>query len=356
MNNEPSNFDQPATLNKRVFIGASALIILLVLYTSIFPKQAASQFNQLQSSIITNAGWFYIVVVAGILLLVSFLGFSRYGDIKLGRDHTLPDYSNSAWFSMLFSAGMGIGLMFFGVAEPVMHFMAPPVGEGGTVEAAQEAMKITFFHWGLHAWSIYAIVVLILAFFAYRHNLPLTLRSALYPFIGDKIYGPIGDLVDIFAILGTVFGIATSLGLGVLQINGGLNYLFQIEISVGVQIVLIIGITALATVSVLSGLDRGIKPLSQTNLLLAAGLMLLILVLGPTVLLFQAFVQNTGSYLSDIVNKTFNLYAYDPKEWIGGCLGLRLWGCLLPAFPKAEPFGNLFRAFYWCRLGLPWPG
>src|SRR5690606_14300319 len=153
-----------------------------------------------------------------------FLAVSRYGDIKLGPDHSQPDFRDVTWFAMLFSAGMGIGLMFFGVAEPVMHFVSPPVGDPETVAAARNAMNITFFHWGLHAWSIYAIVGLTLAFFSYRHGLPLTLRSSLYPLIGERIYGPIGHAVDIFAIIGTVFGIATSLGLGVAQINSGLNH------------------------------------------------------------------------------------------------------------------------------------
>lgn len=168
----------------------------------------------IQAWILGNASWFYILTVAIILLAVIFVAVSRYGNIKLGPDHSEPDYRDITWFAMLFSTGMGIGLMFFGVAEPVMHFIDPPVGEGGTALAAREAMKITFFHWGLHAWAIYASVALVLAFFCFRHGLPLTLRSALYPLIGERIYGPIGHAVDIFAIIGTVFGVATSLGLG----------------------------------------------------------------------------------------------------------------------------------------------
>ncbi len=156
-----------------------------------------------------------------------------------------------------FSAGMGIGLMFFGVAEPVMHYLSPPVGTPETVAAAKEAMRLTFFHWGLHAWAIYAIVALILAFFSYRHGLPLTLRSALYPIIGDRIYGPIGHAVDIFAVIGTVFGVATSLGYGVLQVNAGLNHLFGVPINETVQVILIVVITGLATISVVSGLGQG---------------------------------------------------------------------------------------------------
>ena len=171
-------------------------------------------------------------------------------------------------------------------------------------------MKLTFFHWGLHAWAIYAMVALILAFFGYRHHLPLTLRSALYPIIGERIYGVIGDNIDIFAILGTIFGVATALGYGVLQVNSGLNYLFGVEVSIKVQALLIIAIMILTTVSIAAGLDRGIRRLSEANLMLALMLLVMVVLLGPTVLLLQMLIQNTGGYLSDIVGKTFNLYAY----------------------------------------------
>jgi choline/glycine/proline betaine transport protein len=251
----------------------------------------------------------------------------------------VPDYRNSSWFAMLFSAGMGIGLMFFGVAEPVMHFTSPPVGEGGTVAAAREAMKITFFHWGLHAWAIYAMVALILAYFSFRNGLPQTLRSALYPLIGERIYGPIGHAVDVFAILGTVFGVATSLGYGVLQINSGFHHLFGLPVNTTVQVILITATCALATLSVASGLDKGIRILSEINLGLAVVLMVFVLLLGPTVFLLQAYVQNTGAYLSDIVNKTFNLYAYEPTDWIGGWT-LLYWGWWL----SWSPFVGLFIA------------
>ncbi len=327
------------TINPPVFYGSAALITALVLFASIFPVTAQDFFGQLQSWILENVSWFYILAVAIILLSTIFLAASRYGDIKLGPDHSEPDYKNITWFAMLFSAGMGIGLMFFGVAEPVMHFIAPPGGDPNTVEAAREAMKLTFFHWGLHAWAVYAIVALILAFFSYRHGLPLTLRSALYPLIGERIYGPIGHAVDIFAIIGTVFGIATSLGYGVLQINSGFNYLFDLPISTNIQVVLIIGITALATLSVATGLDKGIRRLSELNLLLAVILLTLVLVLGPTALLLKSFVQNTGGYLSDIVNKTFNLYAYDPTDWLGGWT-LLYWGWWM----SWSPFVGMFIA------------
>lgn len=327
------------TINPPVFFGSAILIVLLLGYTVLYPQDASGRFTRLQSGIMDNASWFYVMAVALIFLCVTFLGLSRYGDIKLGPDHAQPSYSFASWFAMLFSVGMGIGLMFFGVAEPVMHFQSPPLGEPGTVEAAKEAMKLTFFHWGLHAWAIYAMVALILAFFGYRHHLPLTLRSALYPIIGERIYGVIGDNIDIFAILGTIFGVATALGYGVLQVNSGLNYLFGVEVSIKVQAMLIIAIMILTTVSIAAGLDRGIRRLSEANLLLALMLLIMVVLLGPTVLLLQMLIQNTGGYLSDIVGKTFNLYAYEPTDWLGGWT-LFYWAWWL----SWSPFVGLFIA------------
>jgi choline/glycine/proline betaine transport protein len=333
------NKDVPGKLNSAVFYPASALVFSLLLFTLVFPSSSAEFFSYLQSAIVENGSWFYVFVVAIILVFTLYLGLSRFSNIKLGPDHSTPDYSYVSWLSMLFAAGMGIGLMFYGVAEPLMHYLSPPTAETGTVTAAKEAMKTTFFHWGLHAWAIYTIVALILAYFSYRHNLPLTLRSALYPLIGDKIYGWRGNIVDIFAVTGTLFGVATSLGLGVLQISAGLNYLFGVDPSTTVQVLLIIGITSIAIVSVVSGLDKGIKILSEFNMVLAVGLLILVLVLGPTVFLLKALMQNTGAYLSDIVRNTFNLFAYEKTDWIGGWT-IFYWGWWL----AWAPFVGLFIA------------
>ena len=255
--------------------------------------------------------------VAGFFMGGIYLAFSRLAHLRLGADDSEPEYSYGSWFAMLFSAGMGIGLMFFGVSEPMTHFLEPPVGEGGTIDAARNAMQVTFFHWGLHAWAIYIIIGLALAYFSFRHDLPLTLRSALYPVIGDKIYGKWGNAVDIFAILGTMFGVATSLGIGVMQVNAGLNYLFGLPVSIMVQVALIAAITCAATVSVVAGLDAGIRRLSELNLVLALLLMVFVLVAGPTVMLLSSLIQNIGMYLSGLVDMTFRIYAYEPNEWIG---------------------------------------
>jgi choline/glycine/proline betaine transport protein len=308
-----------------VFILSAVLTLSFVLFAAIFTGPAATLFSAIQVWIVASAGWFYVLAVAGFMIFVVAVALSSHGRVKLGPDHSEPDYSYTSWFAMLFSAGMGIGLMFFGVAEPVMHYVSPPVGEPLTVEAAREAMRITFFHWGMHAWAIYAVVALSLAYFAFRHDLPLTIRSSLYPLIGDRIYGPIGHAVDIFAVLGTIFGVATSLGFGVIQINSGLEYLFGVPNNLLVQVVLITVITAIATLSVGLGLDAGIRRISVLNMVLAGGLLAFVLVAGPTVYLLQTLVQNTGNYLTNLMHMTFNLYAYEPNEWIGGWT-LFYWG------------------------------
>ena len=328
-----------APVDKPVFFSAAILLWVILGAAAIAPDFANDLFASIQRGIVTNASWYYVLVVAVILISAVFIAVTRYGDIKLGPDHAEPDYSLVSWFAMLFAAGMGIGLMFFGVAEPVMHFLDPPNGEGSTVPAAREAMKLTFFHWGLHAWATYAIVAVILAYFGYRHNLPLTLRSALYPLFGERIYGPLGTAVDVFAILSTTFGVATSLGFGVEQINSGLNFLFGVPKNIGVQVFLIVLTTALATVSVMLGLDAGIKRLSEINIALAVVLLLSVLALGPTVYLLQMFMQNTGAYMADIVGKTFNLYAYQPTEWLGGWT-IFYWGWWI----SWAPFVGLFIA------------
>ena len=307
-----------SNISPPVFYGSAGLILAFVIWGAAAPSSAEVVFGAVQGWIVETFGWFYMLAVAVFVVFAIGLALSSHGRVRLGPDDSVPEYSYTAWFAMLFSAGMGIGLMFFGVAEPIMHYDSPPIGAPETVDAARQAMTITFFHWGIHAWSIYAVVALALAYFCYRHGLPLTIRSALYPLIGERIRGRIGDVVDILAVLGTMFGVATSLGLGVLQVNSGLSYLFGIEEGIGVQMVLIAVITALATLSVALGLDAGIRRLSEINLILAIVLVVFVLAAGPTLYLLQTLVQNTGTYLSNVVNMTFNLYAYQPNGWIGG--------------------------------------
>lgn len=316
MPSKPSS--QFANVNPNVFLSTVIIIAIFLAIVIIAPSSFELLTQQLKQWITDSFSWFYVLSVAVFLILLIYIACSASGKIKLGPDHSQPEYSNGSWFAMLFTAGMGIGLMFFGVAEPVMHYVSPPSGDPESVESAQQALRITFFHWGLHAWAIYAVVGLALAYFAYRHNLPLKTRSALYPIIGKKIYGPIGDGIDTFATIGTVFGVATSLGFGVTQINSGLHYLFGIEQSSQVQVGLIVFVSILASMSVFLGLDKGVKRLSELNLILALVLLAFVFIAGPSIYLLQTTIQNAGSYFSNLFSMTFNLYAYQPNGWIGG--------------------------------------
>jgi len=326
-------------VNPPVFYISAGLILMFALVSGLFPSRAGSVFDTLQAGIVRDFGWFYILAVAIFLIFVLFLMISRYGDVKLGPDDSEPEYSYLSWFAMLFSAGMGIGLLFFGVAEPIQHYALPPTGEGRTIESAREAMVLTFFHWGVHAWAIYIVVGLALAYFAFRRGLPLTLRSGLFPLIGNRIHGPIGHAIDIFAVLGTMFGVATSLGFGVLQVNAGFAHLFGIPVSAPVQLILIAAITGLATLSAATGLDKGVKRLSELNIILAIGLLIFVLIAGSTVFLLQAFVQNVGTYLSAVVQRTFRMYAYEPNDWLGQWT-LFYWGWWI----SWSPFVGMFIA------------
>ncbi|MDH2247964.1 BCCT family transporter [Pseudomonas sp. GD03855] len=323
-----------------VFIPAVVVTLLLVIGTISNPELAGEVFSSTLAFITTNFGWFYMLSVAFFLVFIVGIAMTPWGNIKLGPDHAEPQYSFPAWFAMLFSAGYGIALLFFGVAEPVLHYASPPAGAGETVDAAKQAMQIAFFHWGFHIWAIYGLTGLVLAYFSFRHGLPLSMRSALYPIIGERIYGPIGHVVDVFAILGTLFGIATTLGLSVTQINAGINYLWpSIPISINVQIIAIAIITGLAICSVVAGLDKGVKNLSLLNMILAIGLMLFVFLVGPSIFILETFLQNTGSYLNNIIERTFNLQAYSRSDWIGN------WTLFIFGWTIAwSPFVGLFIA------------
>ena len=330
-----------STILLPVFIPAAVIMLLLVIGTAINPEAAGALFSDVLAFTTETFGWFYMLAVALFLMFIIVLAFSSYGSIKLGPDHAEAEYKFLEWFAMLFSAGYGIALLFFGVAEPVMHFASPPLSEPQTIAAAKEAMQIAYFHWGFHIWAIYGVVGLSLAYFAFRHGLPLSIRSTLYPIIGDRIYGPIGHTVDVFAILGTMFGIATSLGLSVSQINAGLNYLLPdiVPVNTTVQVIAIALVTAAALVSVLAGMDKGVKRLSILNMVLATALMLFVFIVGPTIFILNAFMENTGSYLGNIVERTFSLQAYENSDWIGS------WTLFIFAWTIAwAPFVGLFIA------------
>jgi len=304
-------------LNPVVFFGSSILIVVFALWTMFFTENAEGLINTLLGWVSDTFGWYYFLTVVAYLVFVIFIAASRFGDIRLGPDHSKPEFNLVSWASMLFAAGIGIDLLFFCISEPVSQFLNPPQGEGGTVEAARHAMELTFLHWGISGWGIYTLVGMSLAYFSYRHKLPLTIRSALYPVFGERIYGPIGHAVDIAAVLGTVFGIATSLGIGVIQLNYGLSAMFGLPESTWIQALLVTMIVVFATLSAISGVERGIRRLSEFNMLLATALMIFVLFAGPTLFLLNAFVLNLGDYVSNFISLSFNTYAHDqPEDWL----------------------------------------
>lgn len=303
--------------NPPVFITSAAVILAFVAFGVLFTETTGSAASAVLGFITTYFGWFYIISVSFFLVFAVSLLFTRYGKVRLGPDDSRPEFSTLAWFAMLFTAGMGIGLVYFGVAEPVAHFTSPPVGEGGTDAAARAAMNLTFFHWLLHPWAVYIVFGLSIGYFSFRRGLPLRPSSAFYPLIGDRIYGWIGNVVDILAVFGTLFGLATSLGLGAQQVNSGLNTLFGIPNSVFVQILLIALITGVAAASVVLGIDKGIRNLSLINMWLAAGLMLFVLVVGPTLFILNSLATDFGYYLQNIIGTSFNMYTGSQagSEW-----------------------------------------
>ncbi len=305
-------------VSKPVFITSALLIVGFIIFGAFFTETAGTLFSFLQKFITDKFGWMFIVLMNVALIFCIYLAASRYGDIRLGNQTEEPQYSLFSWIGMLFSAGIGIGLVYWGTAEPLYHFMAPPLGEGQTVEAAKQAMSISFLHWGLHAWAIYTIVALSLAYFHFRRGLPLSIRSTLYPILGKRIYGRWGHTVDILAVFGTMFGVVTSLGLGVMQINSGLENLFGIPNSLTVQFIIIAFVTALACGSLMLGLDKGIKRLSDINMGFTGVLLAFMVILGPTLFIFDSFVENIGNYLVALVPLSTWGESYSNTDWQSG--------------------------------------
>ena len=302
-------------VNGPVFFTSAIIVIIIITLTLMFKEGAEHIFTTTQEFVANKAGWFFILSINIFLIFMIYLAFSKFGHLRIGGQNAKTEFKTISWFAMLFSAGMGIGLLFWSISEPVYHFLSPPMAEGGTAEAAKEAMKFTFLHWGFHAWAVYALVGLSLAYFTYSRGLPLTIRSIFYPFLGDKIYGKIGDAIDIFAVLATLFGLATSLGMGVQQIAAGLNHLFAIDSGVQTQILLIAGITLIATVSVVLGVDKGVRVLSEWNMIIAVLFLVIVVFLGPTIFIFESFVENTGSYLSGFIEAATWTESFTGGNW-----------------------------------------
>lgn len=302
-------------VNRPVFITSALLIVGFIVFGSLFGELAGEVFSQLQSFITHRFRWLFIILMNVTVVFSLYIALSRYGDIRLGHQTEHPEYSLLSWFGMLFSAGIGIGLLYWGTAEPLYHFMSPPMGQAETIEAAKQAMSISFLHWGIHAWALYCVVALSLAYFHYRRGLPLSIRSVLYPLIGQKIYGKWGHVVDTLAVFGTMFGVVTSLGLGAMQINAGFSNVFGIPNNVPVQLCLIAIITAMATLSVMMGLDKGIKRLSDINIVLTGLLLGFMLLFGPTQFIIDSFIENIGNYASQLIPLGFWSEAYSNTDW-----------------------------------------
>ena len=298
-----------------VFWPAVVVIVAFIAITLIVGEPMEKVFTAIQTNISDYGGWFFVLSVNFFLVFVLYIAFSKYGRIRLGGERAKPEFSKGAWFAMLFSAGMGIGILFWSVGEPMFHFIGPSRGEGGTVEAARLAMETTFLHWGMHPWGIYALVGMALAFFTFNRKLPLTISSIFYPLLGKKIYGPWGKAINVLAVVATLFGLATSLGLGVKQVSAGLAHLFGLEDTVKTQVILIILITLAATGSVIAGLSSGVKRLSELNMILGTIFLGFMLIVGPSLFIFDSFVQNLGGYIQNFFELATWTETYQQSSW-----------------------------------------
>lgn len=298
----------------------SLIIVLVVSLGGILLPEAFGDIAARAFAFLTDKfGWFYLVAMFTFVAFMGYLVFSKYGNIRLGDDESRPEYSYLSWFAMLFSAGMGIGLVFWGVAEPLNHYMAPMGVASATSESANFAIFASFMHWGIHPWANYAVVALPLAYMQFRKGKPALISSIFIPLLGEeRVNGPIGKTIDILAIFATVAGVATSLGLGVLQINSGLNYLFGIPINNLVHGIIIVVVTVLFMISAISGLDKGILLLSNTNVAIGFGLMVLTLILGPTIPIINSLTNGIGSYLSGVIRESLSINPFGENGWIAG--------------------------------------
>lgn len=307
-------------INVPVFIISVAVIFGAVIASFIFLAQISEVVKETQSWIANQAGWFFVLTTNLILFFLIYLFMSRFADIRLGGKDAKPEFSRTGWLTMLFSAGMGIGLVFYSIAEPMYHLLTPPHGaQAGSAAAAEDAIRTTFLHWGLHAWAIYAFVGLALAYVTFNLHKPLSIRSVFIPLLGEqRVNGPWGILIDTLTAVATLFGVATSLGLGASQINAGLHYVFGIPTNSSIQIIIIVVVTCIATLSVVAGLNKGIKRLSEFNIVLALFLLLLVLFVGPTLFILNGFVENIGQYLDNFFYLAFWNETYTGGHWQNG--------------------------------------
>jgi choline/carnitine/betaine transport len=302
-------------MNLVVSLVAAILVLGFITFTVSMPDVASKFFGDINGFLNKKFNWLYVLTINSSFIFLVWLGISKFGNIRLGGFKAKPEYSNFAWYSMLFSAGIGIGIFFYGVAEPIYHLNIPePLRSGSQFDN----FKIMYMHWGAHAWAMYGLVGVGLGYFAYNKNLPFSLRSLFYPLIKDKIFGIWGDIIDIVAVLAILFGLATSLGIGALQINSGLSYVFGIPVNGSVQVILIVVITLIATISVISGIGKGIKLLSQANTLISGILLLAILLIGPTLFILSTYLSSMGLYIKEFFQiGLFTATAAEDIAWQG---------------------------------------
>lgn len=343
-----------------VFYVSVSVAAVFILWGAFFPDNVGAVLGVINDFISNQLGWVYMLAMTAFVIFAIYLIFSPYGKIRLGRQDEKPQYSYFTWFSFLFTAGMGVGLVFYGVNEPVTHFHNPPSAEPGSIAAMEESMMHTLFHWGLHPWGVYAVVGLSLAYFNFRHNAPLLMSSALSPLIGERSKGWLGTGIDSLAVFGTIFGIATSLGLGATQITAGLSYSFDgIENNVWTQTIIVLIITVAFGVSASTGVNKGIRYLSIGNVIIAIALMLFVFVFGSSVLMLESFMTNLGNYFNNIVSMTFNMNSFTGERsflndwtifywawWIG-------WAAFVGSFIARVSRGRTIREFIIGVMGVP---
>ncbi|MBP4236238.1 BCCT family transporter [Acinetobacter baumannii] len=302
-------------LNPTVTVASKILVISFVLFCVLQAEQAGKAFEMVSGILLQNVKWFYLGLLTAILGFLFYLMIGRFAHIRLGKDNEKPEFTFTGWISMLFSGGMGVGLVFWSAAEPMWHYASNPFTPGLSDESASMAMQLTFFHWGLHPWAIFCITALALAYFSYRKGLPFSLRSILYPIIGNRIYGPIGHTVDILTIVITAFGVAQSLSMSVLQINSGLNQVFGFENSLSLQFIMLTILCGIATISVVMGINRGMQRLSELNMILAILLIAILLIIGPTRYLFNTLFEATGNYTQNLISMSLWSDAQKDSGW-----------------------------------------
>ncbi|ADV05606.1 BCCT family transporter [Staphylococcus pseudintermedius] len=324
-----------------VFLVSAIIVFAIVLIGVFIPTQFGEFTNTIKLWITDKLGWYYLILTTIIVFFCIFLIFSPIGKLKLGRPNDKPEFNTVSWFAMLFSAGMGIGLVFYGAAEPISHFASPPNADPQSTEAFTESLRSTFFHWGFHAWAVYGVVALALAYAQFRKGEPGLLSKTLRPILGDHVDGLIGTIIDVLAVFATVIGVAVSLGMGALQISGGLNYLFGLPNTIVTQSIIIVVVTILFIMSAWSGLSKGIQYLSNLNIGLGTLLLITGLIVGPTVLILNMFTSSTGSLLNSFLFNSFDAAATNPqkREWMSDWT-LYYWGWWL----SWSPFVGVFIA------------